>query len=338
MIADRTGHRYKPRVAQHVPSRLFGPGWAALFLLITGPAVGRAAPIPLPAKDVVPTHTLHAAQVWHLDCERPKRFDASALQRMKDGSLVTVDDKTTRLFRIELDGSAGRLVPTDHEFLPRKPVRKPGTKPEPRPDPEGLAVDENGDVYICEESQRQVFRYNPVSRTTQRLEIDWTPVKRWFSADANASWEGIAAGGGKLYLANERSRGRIVVVDVATLKVERDFQVRPPEVQAADVHYSDLCWHSGQLWVLCRESRCVLQVDPTSEKVLASFDYEAIERDPQNAYAHPYPYGFVEGLYVEAENIWLAVDNNEFPRVADKNDRRPQLWRCPRPDVAKVPK
>jgi hypothetical protein len=124
-------------------------------------------------------------------------------------------------------------------------------------------------------------------------------------------------------------------VDAVSLKVERDFQVRPPDVQAADVHYSDLCWHAGHLWVLCRESRCVLQVDAAKEKVLASFDYEAIERDPQNAYAHPFPYGFVEGLLVEADQLWLMVDNNEFPRVADKNDRRPQLWRCPRPDLSK---
>ncbi len=252
---------------------------------------------------------------------------------MKDGTWITIDDKTTRLFRIELEGDRGRLVPTEHEFLPKRSRRVAVGKAESRPDPEGLAVDEAGRVYICEESQRQVFRYDPVTKTAARLEIDWTPVKRWFSADVNASWEGIAVGSGKLFLANERSRGRIVVVDVATLKVERDFQVSPPGVEAADVHYSDLCWHAGELWVLCRESRCVLRVDAAKEKVLAAFDYEAIERDPQNAYAHPFPYGFLEGLYVEAENIWLTVDNNEFYRVADKNDRRPQLWRCPRPDL-----
>ncbi len=44
---------------------------------------------------------------------------------------------------------------------------------------------------------------------------------------------------------------------------------------------------------------------------------------------------YVEGLLVEADQLWLMVDNNEFPRVADKNDRRPQLWRCPRPDLSK---
>ena len=294
-----------------------------------------AGPISLASTNTVPTYTLKAAQIWRLDCDKPKRFDASALQRLPDGSLVTLDDKTTRLFRIELTGDTGRLVATEHELFPPRAPRKPGTKAEPRPDPEGLAVDESGTVFVCEESQRRVFRYRPDTKASELLDIDWTPAKRWFSSDMNASWEGIAVGGGKLYLANERSRGRIIVVNAGTLKVERDFQVRPPEVQAADVHYSDLCWHAGQLWVLCRESRCVLQVDANSEKVLASFDYEAIERDPANAYAHPYPYGFVEGLLVETDDLWLIVDNNEFPRVADKNDRRAQLWRCPRPDRKK---
>jgi len=312
--------------------RSLGLALAALLATLTW---AEGAPVALHSTNVIPAYTLKADQIWRLECEKPKRFDASALQRLKDGTLVTLDDKTTKLFRVELTGNTGRLVATEHEFLPQRPARKTGEKPEPRPDPEGLAVDEAGRVFICEESQRQVFRYDPLTRATERLAIDWAPVKKWFSADANASWEGIAAGDGKLYLANERSRGRIVVVDAVSLKVERDFQVRPPDVQAADVHYSDLCWHAGHLWVLCRESRCVLQVDAAKEKVLASFDYEAIERDPQNAYAHPFPYGFVEGLLVEADQLWLMVDNNEFPRVADKNDRRPQLWRCPRPDLSK---
>lgn len=331
-VAASAGPRYNPPVAHRRISSVLCllAGWLAL---LPGLSVGaEAGALVLRSTNTAVTHTLKAAQVWRLECQAPKRFDASALHRLKDGTWITIDDKTTRLFRIELDGDAGRLVSTEHEFLPKRPARVPGAKAEPRPDVEGLAVDEGGRVYVCEESRRQVFRYDPATKATERLEIDWTPVKKWFSADINASWEGIAVGGGKLYLANERSRGRIIVVDLASLRVERDFQVSPPDTEAADVHYSDLCWHAGHLWVLCREGRCVLQVDAAKETVLAAFDYEAIERDPQNAYAHPYPYGFVEGLYVDTENIWLAVDNNEFPRVADKNDRRPQLWRCPRPD------
>ena len=157
-------------------------------------------------------------------------------------------------------------------------------------------------------------------------------MKRWFSSDKNASFEGIAVGGGLLYVANEREVGRIITVDLATMKVVDSFQVTPIGNPARDVHYSDLCWADGELWVLCRESRCVLRVDPRTRRVLAQFDYLELETSRQNAYAHPYPYGFVEGLAVDAENIWLMVDNNGFPRVADATDRRPTLWRCPRPD------
>ena len=116
------------------------------------------------------------------------------------------------------------------------------------------------------------------------------------------------------------------------MKVTGSFQVTPLGNPARDVHYTDLCWFDGELWVLCRESRCVLRVDPEKRRVLAQFDYLELETARENAYSHPYPYGFVEGLAVDADNIWLVVDNNGFPRVADPKDRRPTLWRCPRPD------
>jgi len=283
----------------------------------------------------IQTITLRAAEMWSLEMPPGmSRFDASALLRLPDGTLLTLEDKSPGFFQIAFSNRVARLLPFAAEFNAASAARTNAAwgRREFNFDFEGLARDEAGRLYLCDEAERWVLRFDPASRATERLMIDWQPARRWFSADRNASWEGIAVGGGKLYLANERSTGRIVVVDLATLKVERDFQAAPPGVNAADIHYSDLCWHAGHLWILCRESRRVLQVDATAEKVLAAFDYEAIERDPQNAYAHPYPYGFVEGLWVDDADIWLLVDNNGFPRVADKGDRRPQLWKCPRPD------
>jgi hypothetical protein len=106
---------------------------------------------------------------------------------------------------------------------------------------------------------------------------------------------------------------------------------------AHDIHYTDLCWYAGDLWVLCRESHCVLQVNPKNHKVLAEFDYSDLELSRDTAYFNPYPgYGFFEGLAVDATHIWLAIDNNGFPRIAAPKDTRPSLYRCPRPDVART--
>ncbi len=279
-------------------------------------------------------HPLRAAQTWRLDSPGEVRFDASALLLLPDGALLTVNDKVPGVYRIEFgaqDGTA-RLVALPDAFTPRQLAPLVGEKSPGRFDFEGLARDEAGRLLVCEEGRRWILRLDPRSKTVERLPLDWTPVAKWFNAEPNASFEGLAVGGGQLYVANERSVGRIIVVDLATLKIVDDFQVAPIGRAARDIHYTDLCWFGSELWVLCRESRCVLRVNPVTHAVLAEFDYAGIETAPLNWYAHPYPFGFVEGLAVDAENIWLAVDNNGFPRGADRNDHRPTLWRCPRPD------
>lgn len=275
---------------------------------------------------------LKAAQTWHLDLPGKGRFDASALLLRPDGTLLTVNDKVTGLFEIRFATNGTALLAPLPEALTAAQLAPFAAEKFGAYDCEGLAQDSEGRIYVSEEANRWILRYDPKLNTVERLAIDWAPVRKWFSSDRNASFEGIAVGGDQIYVANEREIGRIIVVDLPTLKVTGSFQVTPIGLPARDVHYSDLSWFDGELWVLCRESRCVLRVNPTTHKVLAQFDYLDLETSPENAYAHPYPYGFVEGLAVDAQNIWLCVDNNGFPRVADKKDRRPTLWRCPRPD------
>ena len=76
----------------------------------------------------------------------------------------------------------------------------------------------------------------------------------------------------------------------------------------------------------------MLCVDPRTHAVRLCFSYFPIEMDPKYAYRHLLPYGFFEGLSVDADNIWLLVDNNGYPRKSNPQDARPLLLRCPRPD------
>lgn len=286
-----------------------------------------AAPAAKPAR-----YTLSAAQTWHPDPPARGRFDASALLLQPDGSLLTVNDKAPGLFRIDFATNGTAAIVALSEAMTKAQLAPLAATKHGAYDCEGLARDAQGRLYISEESERWILRFDPQTKAVERLAIDWKPVRKWFSSDPNASFEGVAVGGDTLYVANEREIGRLITVDLATLKVTGSFQVTPIGLPARDVHYSDLSWFDGELWVLCRESRCVLQVDPATQKVLAQFDYLEIETSRENAYSHPYPYGFTEGLAVDAKNIWLIVDNNGFPRVADSKDRRPTLWRCERPD------
>ena len=196
---------------------------------------------------------------------------------------------------------------------------------------EGIARDNQGRFYICEESKRWIIRCDPRTGKTERLPIDWTPVKDYFSTvDGNASFEGIAVGNGNLYVANERSSAVIIEVDLASLKVKKSFVVQPAKSSFFGLHYSDLCWFENQLWVLCRQHRVVLKVDPATRRVLDEFDYGDIEESL--GYRTGLPVGMMEGLAVSKDFIWIVTDNNGNPRGKTGDDRRPTLVRCARPD------
>ena len=311
-----------------VPLRLL---LALLFLGALPSCASRQTSSPVsPAR--APRWTLQCDGRWILN-PPAGRFDASALLRLPDGSLLTLNDKTPPAYAIEFGTNhLARLVARPSLF-PLQALRKASGKSNYIPDLEGLARDESGRLYLCTENERWIFRTGPNGGDVERLDIDWSPVARWFSKDANASWEGIAVGGGRLYLANERSTARIVVVDLATLKVVDDFQTAPEGTLPALIQYSDLCWKDGELWILCRQMRSVLRIDPATHRILGEFDYRDIELAPENAFLPAFTYGLVEGLSVDDTHLWLCVDNNGLVRRSTSSDDRPLLFRCPRPDV-----
>lgn len=284
-------------------------------------------------------YTLKAAQTWPITLPHDQRFDTSALLLMPDGGLLTLNDRGASLFRITFRDNqesaelalmpgmftAGQLAPFAREKMGRY-------------DCEGIARDERGRLYVCEEANRWVLRHDPGTQRVERLAIDWTPVQEYFSrTDRNASFEGIAVGAGKIYLANERNTARIIVVDLESLKVTDHFKVFPRGHGAWDLNYSDLSWFDGALFVLLRESYVVLKVDPASHEVLTEYDYRPVENAPLVAYHKKYPTGTMEGLAVDEEFIWLVTDNNGEGRLQDPADKRPTLFKCPRPDRSARP-
>ena len=240
------------------------------------------------------------------------RFDASALWRTRAGEWLTVDNREPILYQLSLP---------DGKLTALKQLSKAA-----RYDCEGIAEDTEGRIYICEEAQRLILRWDRKRDRIERLAIDWSAATNHFSTDRNASFEGIAIGGDKLYVANERMFPRILVVDLPTLKLVDDFLVEPRTFNLLGVHYSDLCWHDGKLYVLCRQNQVVLQVDPETKNVLAEFDFKRLE--DRLAYRKQLPVGYMEGLFVDAEAIWLLIDNNGAMRKGD--DIRPVLLKCRR--------
>jgi hypothetical protein len=281
-----------------------------------------------------PRHILKAEKTWQLNLPCGERFDASGLLLSTNGTMLTVNDRGAGIYRIQFhEGTNAADLLRLPECFTTKQLEPLAKDKVDRYDTEGVAADAQGRLYLCEEANRWVLRYDPAKQSVERLAIDWKPVEKYFSPlDRNASWEGIAIGNGKIYVANERGIGRIIVVDLETLKVEDDFAVQPSTAFAFDVHYTDLCWFDGRLYALLRESGCVLQIDPTTKKVTREYSYSDMESGSEVRYHNKFPTGTMEGLAVDATHIWLLTDNNGMGRVKYPKDTRPTLFRCVRPD------
>ena len=250
---------------------------------------------------------------------------------MTNGDLLTLSDAGASLYRVHFDArsnEANLLLLTGY-FAPAELKRFAGDK-HGHFDCEGIARDEQGRLYVCEEADRWILRCDPASGRVERLAIDWSPVEKFFSTDRNASFEGIAIGQGKLYIANERESPLIIVLDLATLNIVEHFVVTPrTKLLLGFLHYSDLSWFDGKLYVLCRQHRVVLEVDPATHDVLAEFNYRQLEDDL--GYTTQFPVGIMEGVAVDRDFIWLVTDNNGLGRGTDAKDIRPTLLKCPRP-------
>ncbi len=283
----------------------------------------------------IPSFNLRATNIWRLNAPGDIRMDSSGLAQLPDGRILVVNDRDGAIYSMRPDpGQSTADLKPEPALFSREALNHFKDRKHGHYDGEGLCRDSLGRIYLCEEADRWILRCDPTTGAVELLEIDWSPVARWFSTNRNASFEGLAIHGDRLWVANERLKGRIIVVDLPTLKVVDSFQAFPVGSQSEDVHYSDLCYFDGALWVLCRDSFCILKVDPDTHATLVQYNYRALERSYNDAYAQPFNLGFAEGLIVDETSIWIVVDNNGFPRVAALHDRRPTLWRCPRPDLA----
>ena len=281
-------------------------------------------------------YTLRADHIWRMNLPHDQRFDASGLFLEKSGALLTESDQRIGVYRIVFSQSNDSVdleqIPdcfTESQLAPLA-AEKFGHY-----DCEGVTEDSQGRIYLCEEANRWILRWDPKTKIVARLDIDWTPVKRYFSSDRNAAWEGIAIDGTTLYVANERKRGRLIVVDLNTLKVKDDFVAPASHSIWYDAHYSDLCWFDGALYALLREDHVILKINPTTHLVLAEYDFAGMENDPDAAYYKVVPLvtGVMEGLAVDKDYFWLCTDNNGLSRKHHPGDTRPTLFRCRRPDA-----
>ena len=273
--------------------------------------------------------TLRAEDFWRLRSPDNQRFDASGLVFLNH-KLLTVNDRGAAIYEVRFGTNHAAELVANPLFGQAAVSKAAGRRGAPS-DCEGLALDSQGRLYLSEESQRSIYRTPARGGSVELLPIDWAPVARFFKGGANASFEGVAAGGGKLYVANEREDPRIIVVDLETLQVEDSYFVDSAGFAIGGAHYSDLAWFEGRLFVLDRNHRCILEVNPATKKVEVEYAFGQMELAGDMAYRNDYPTGTMEGLAVDRDSFWLVTDNNGKGRFADRADSRPTLFRCARP-------
>jgi hypothetical protein len=281
------------------------------------------------------SYTLAAEHVWQMNLPQGQRFDASGLFREKSGDLLTESDQQIGVYRICFHSGDSSVdldrIPDCFTVAQLAPFAREKVG---RYDCEGVTKDDQGRIYLCEEGNRWILRWDPRTKTVERLNVDWSPVEKYFSSDRNAAWEGIAIHGSTMYVANERKKGRLIVVDLNTLKVTDSFVVPASHSIWYEPHYSDLCWFEGALYALMREDHVILKIDPLTHLVLAEYNFAKMENDPEVAYHKVVPVvvGVMEGLVVDKNYFWLCTDNNGLSRKKYPGDTRPSLFQCRRPD------
>ena len=273
-----------------------------------------------------PTVTLELEKSWRLQ-SKVGRFDASGIERGPNGELLVVRDSELAVYAVKFENESHVASLVKHaRYSVNKADLDVGVK---RFDVEGLAIDAKGVLYACDEHARRVLRFSSRG-LIESLPFDFSAVESFFSKqDRNASFEGIAIGGGRLFLANERSRGRLIEFDLSSMKMRGSFSFRTGASVWPDTHFSGLDWYDGRLFALLREEQAIAEIDPDSKRITRLLRYHEIEFAKEFRYRSLVPFlGVMEGLLVEDDVFWLLADNNGQSLYSDSSDTRASLFKC----------
>ncbi|MDZ7777744.1 MAG: SdiA-regulated domain-containing protein [Bacteroidales bacterium] len=226
-----------------------------------------------------------------------RRFDLSGLAWYND-TIVAVADKpwNTWLYHIELR--------EDHTAT-AKPWQEIGY--DSRADFE--AVDYSGGCFfVADERASSIIKVNPaLSGKSKTLDISWG-VEENFSEWGNAGIEGLALypHQKKLYIAKERDPARLFVVSHKGGETEEVKLVKTP----AGFDIADMKYAEGCLYFLNRHNFTVMKWDIANQKWGGSYDYSYVMNAGGEMLYSNSQYPMAEGLLLDEEFIWIALDNN----------------------------
>ena len=279
------------------------------------------------ADDIVPLQLIK----W-LPVEGPENLQPSGLT-IRNDSLFTVSDKHDgAIFEIKIGEQAAVLKPA--VVFPDAPALSEG-----KLDLEGITCDEEGNFYLASEKQFRILRVDPAGK-----DVAWvTPSLRSYGEAVGlfrtrgAYLEGIThLEANRFVLCAEREpRGLIeVTLDGEHVAVEayaRDEsrfhfpKGRPPD-------FTGLFRDGHGLYALERNAYLICQLIPGEQgyEEGPAWSYEHIATSAELRYV-TMTFGRGEGLCMDADRIYVILDNNGQARESQPDDHRPLILIMARP-------
>ncbi len=329
----------------------FGAGWFVA-----------AGPSSQPTKPYIPTTAgvpkLKLVKMWSLEPSLSGRFDPSGLfYWSQTQSLLTVNDKPDEVQVHSILPSSPNSNVRSVKMLFRAKAKIQRTSPifpgyRCMFDLEGITGC-GGHLFVVSEEPRTIIRINPTTKVTTSHTLDVEgyyrrsarmrhPIAR-FSLHANAGYEGITCDPktGRLYVVQERQPRYILVVSKPsewkqgkTLRILSHFDLPsfslPRQIRGVDSEpdFAGADFDNGFLYILYRNERLVLKVNPKNNSLESTYSYRHAE---DNLYQQRLPFGLAEGLVVKGNRIYIVLDNNRRPRMNNPSDIRPVLLSFVRP-------
>lgn len=250
------------------------------------------------------------------------KFDLSSLVKDTADTVYTISDKEKNNFIYKVDWK-------NAELKPEIPFGVTDTL-------DIEAIDICGEEFYLSNEKNDKFYIVKNGEKTREFVLDYSAVgglsKGFLSG--NKGFEGMAIDCENqiMYLAKEREPRFLLNVDLKTRRVLKQWNI--PETDAFD--FSEAKYENGFLYLLERTGMLVTKVDPKTEKVIAKFSYQNMEKSPGYLYG-PAIYTFAEALMLTPTEIWIGFDNNglKVTKEAKKDlgikNRDPLIMRFKRP-------
>lgn len=295
---------------------------------------GMLVSVGLVAESAAPVTPAELQHAWWIDGS--EGMDISGLS-FCNGELLAVADKSSeRIYRLApVAGTRSvALVPRADFSRPPLPDDQPITlkaramhyaSTPLSMDFEGIACDER-DVYLLSERHNRIARLDPAGHKGEWLSVRWSESARrhGYLQLFNAESEGLVRIGEDFWVALEREPRGLLKLEPGDRVGQRFYPVPPVaglDFRGRPEDLTGLAYYDGALFTLERNAFAVCR--RSLETLVAEWciQYRAIEEGREYMYRKTV-FGKGEGLAVNAQGIFVVLDNNSVTRVSAPEDSR----------------